>query len=262
MYFVVLLGMFIEEIKRLSPTKIVSLVPSITELLHYLQLEKETVGITKFCVHPKEWFKTKNRIGGTKNIDIEKIKTLQPTLIICSKEENVQEQVDELALFFPVLVTDVKNYEDALKMIREIGIITGKNFLAEKLITGISHSFSKNINFSKKALYLIWQNPYMTIGGDTFISTMMEKAGYKNIYSNEKRYPIIDAETIVELNPPFILLSSEPYPFKEKHIEALQTLLPKSNILLVDGEMFSWYGNRMLKAFPYFEQLAKQITKG
>ncbi len=254
--------MFIKEIKRLSPTKILSLVPSITELLHYLQLETETIGITKFCVHPNVWFKTKKHIGGTKNIDIEKVKLLQPTLIICSKEENVQAQVDELALLFPVLMTDVKNYEDALNMIKDIGIITAKDILANNLIIEIKRSFSNNILKTNKALYLIWQNPYMTIGGDTFISAMMKMAGFENIYNNKKRYPIIDLETIVQLNPPIILLSSEPYPFKEKHIKTLQTVLPKSYILLVDGEMFSWYGNRMLYAMPYFNQLVKQINKG
>jgi ABC-type Fe3+-hydroxamate transport system substrate-binding protein len=245
-----------------SPKRIVSLVPSITELLHYLELEEETIAITKFCVHPQTWFKSKTRIGGTKNINVEKIISLQPNLILCNKEENVQEQIDTLAITLPVYMCDVKNYEDALHMINSIGILTGKAIESTHLTKNIDITFQQsNIPFSKKikTAYLIWKEPYMTVGGDTFISSMMEKAGLENIYNNENRYPTKNIIDLQKDNPDIILLSSEPYPFKEKDIIELQKHFPNKPILLVNGEMFSWYGSRMLYAAEYFENLYKQI---
>jgi ABC-type Fe3+-hydroxamate transport system substrate-binding protein len=255
--------MFIHSISAptSSPKRIISLVPSITELLHYLQLEVETIAITKFCVHPPQWFKNKTRIGGTKNINTEKIISLQPDLILCNKEENVQAQIETLAASLPVYMCDVKTYDDALLMIKEIGILTAKEIEATKLIKNIDEAFyqNKTLYTTKiKTAYLIWQEPYMTVGGDTFISAMMEKAGLENIYKNENRYP---TKTISELqndNPELILLSSEPYPFKEEHIAELQAYFPKSIIVLADGEMFSWYGSRMLYAAQYFKELRVQ----
>lgn len=168
------------------------MVPSISELLHYFQLEDETIAITKFCVHPPKWFKNKIRIGGTKNIDIQKIISLQPDLILCNKEENIQAQIETLATPLPVYMCDVKTYDDALQMIKEIGILTSREIESAKLIKNIDDAFNQNkILFPKKikTAYLIWKEPYMTIGGDTFISDMMEKAGLENIYTNETRYP-------------------------------------------------------------------------
>jgi ABC-type Fe3+-hydroxamate transport system substrate-binding protein len=256
--------MFIHTISHpiLSPKRIISLVPSITELLHHFQLDHETIGITKFCVHPQTWFKNKTRIGGTKNINIEKIISLQPDLILCNKEENVQVQIETLAATLPVYMCDVKNYEDALQMIETIGILTNKSNESKQLIKNIEFSFQQsNISYSKKikTAYLIWKEPYMTVGGDTFISSMMEKAGLENIYNNEDRYPTKNIIDLQQDNPDIILLSSEPYPFKEKHIVELQQYFPNSAIVLIDGEMFSWYGSRMLYVAEYFKNLLKGI---
>jgi ABC-type Fe3+-hydroxamate transport system substrate-binding protein len=255
--------MFIHSIKPpiSSPKRIVSLVPSITELLHYLQLEEETVGITKFCVHPPSWFKNKTRIGGTKNIDIEKIISLQPDLVLSNKEENVQPQIETLATTLPVYMCDVKNYKDALEMIEAIGILTNKEIESKQLIKNIDAAFEQGKIFSTKKIntaYLIWKEPYMTVGGDTFISAMMEKAGLENIYCREDRYPTKSISDLQKDNPTLILLSSEPYPFKEKHIKELQQHFPNIRILLADGEMFSWYGSRMLYATEYFNDLLVQ----
>jgi ABC-type Fe3+-hydroxamate transport system substrate-binding protein len=228
------------------PKKIISLVPSITELLHYLTLEEETIAITK------------NRIGGTKNIAIDKIMALAPDLVLCNKEENVQAQIETLAASLPVYMCDVKTYEAALQMIRDIGILTGKEIVAQKLVKTIHETFEENkLRSSKKikTTYLIWNEPYMTIGGDTFISDMMDKAGLENIYNSETRYPTKTIKQLQDDNPALILLSSEPYPFKEKNIAALKAYFPKTKILLADGEMFSWYGSRMIFAAPYFKNL-------
>lgn len=254
--------MFLSTSSPFQPQRIISLVPSITELLFHLNLSTEVIGITKFCVHPPEWFQTKEKIGGTKNVQLEKIKTLQPDLIIASKEENIQEQVEILATRFPVYLTDVKNYEDAIKMIMNIGELTSKTKEAVAAISSIQSCFSsitKPNNFINTA-YLIWKDPYMTVGGDTFINDMLQKIGLQNIFNLQKRYPQILLKDLANLNPLLLLLSSEPYPFKEKHIKEIQACLPNAKVMLVDGEMFSWYGSRMKYMPSYFNKLLKEIT--
>jgi ABC-type Fe3+-hydroxamate transport system substrate-binding protein len=250
------------------PKRIVSLVPSQTELLYYLGLDKETVGITKFCIHPAAWFRSKTRVGGTKTINISTIKKLQPDLIIANKEENVKEQIEELAIDHNVLVTDVNTIAEALEMILNIGRLTGKEKAAEELILGIKNEFSKIIRPKQSipTAYLIWNKPYMTIGGDTFINDILSHAGLQNIFSDTKRYPEITVSQLRTKNCPqgtaceLVLLSSEPYPFKQKHIDELQAELPGVKIMLVDGEMFSWYGSRMLEAAGYLRLLVEELN--
>ena len=238
--------------------RIVSLVPSLTELLYDLGLDNEVAGITKFCVHPAIWFKTKERIGGTKNIDINKIKSLQPGLVIANKEENVKEQIEALQQFTRVYVSDVSNLDDALKMIADIGKLTSKEAKSSLIIKEIERKFLQlqQINQQKiPAAYLIWREPYMTVGGDTFINNMMQYCGFENVFKDQLRYPEMTVQILKELGCKILLLSSEPYPFKQKHIDELQPLLPGIKIVLVDGEMFSWYGSRLLLAADYFEEL-------
>jgi len=245
-----------------KPTRIISLVPSQTELLHFLELELETIGITKFCIHPSTWHREKTKIGGTKNLDIEKIISLEPDLIIANKEENVKEQVEKLALDFNVWVTDVNNLDDALQMIEDIGSITKKQSKATSLIHSIKNEFDENkyhLDVLKNVVYLIWKDPYMTIGGDTFINNMLLQAGYKNIFDNTLRYPEVSIELLQALKPEYIFLSSEPYPFSNKHLEELNAALTNSEILLVNGEMFSWYGPRLLQSANYFNQLRLKL---
>ncbi len=245
-----------------TPQRIVSLVPSQTELLHYLGLEVETIGITKFCVHPKEWFGSKIKVGGTKNLNIAAIKKIQPNLIIANKEENVKEQIEELAKDFNVLITNINTINDSLQMIRGIGKITNKEKAAAKLVDTIKKEFSKIILPCQiiPTAYLIWRNPYITIGGDTFINDMLKKAGFQNIFIDENRYPLVTVQQLQTANCQLLLLSSEPYPFKQKHIDELQMQLPKTKIILVDGEMFSWYGSRMLLMPPYLKGLLAAVN--
>ncbi len=246
------------------PKRIISLVPSQTELLHWLGLEDETIGITKFCVHPAAWFNGKTRIGGTKALDLEKIATLQPDLIIANKEENVKEQVESLAENFPVWITDVENLADAYSMITDIGRLTGKENEAGRLNELIALKFNNLIqlnytNNSIPAAYLIWTNPIMTVGGDSFISDMMKKAGFNNVFSNHQRYPETTVSELQALGCKLLMLSSEPYPFSQKHADELQKQLPGTRIILVDGEMFSWYGSRLLEAADYFIKLRADL---
>ena len=254
--------MFLHAPSPSHPKKIISLVPSITELLFDLNLSNRVVGITKFCVHPAQWFQTKEKIGGTKNVNFEKIRLIKPDLIIASKEENIQEQVEVLAKEFPVYLTDVTSYETGLKMINDIGAITSRVREATALITTIQLEFDSLLKLTQpiNAIYLIWKEPYMTVGGDTFIHNLLHKVGLQNIFSNQSRYPQITLEELPNLNPHLILLSSEPYPFKEKHVEEIQQFLPTAKVLLVDGEMFSWYGSRMQFMPAYFNKLLAGIT--
>jgi ABC-type Fe3+-hydroxamate transport system substrate-binding protein len=246
------------------PQRIVSLVPSQTELLYYLGLRDEVIAITKFCVHPEIWFRNKNRIGGTKNLSIEKIKSLNPDLILANKEENVKEQIEELKKYFPVWTSDIKNLDDALTMIGRVGELINKKVQSEKIIQEINFAFQHLSILTVKrkpqtVSYLIWQKPFMTIGKDTFINDMLAKCGFKNVFNSLTRYPEITADEIKNAQPDFIFLSSEPFPFKVKHIKELQIVSPASKIILVNGEFFSWYGSRMIKAADYFEKLIKEI---
>ena len=249
----------------MSAKRIVSLVPSITELLVDLGLETAIVGVTKFCVHPKHLRKNATIIGGTKNLRLEVIRQLQPDLILANKEENVREQVEALAAEFKVYTSDISNFDDALSMIKTVGELTDRLPEAEALITQINQAKSRfeavKPNNSKhyRTLYLIWQKPWMSVGGDTYISNMMQIACFENVCRDRQRYPELSDAVIQSLAPEVILLSSEPFPFTEKHISGLQKLLPEAAILLADGEMFSWYGSRLLQAFDYFTSLRLRI---
>ena len=247
-----------------SYTRIISLVPSQTELLYDLGLENEVIGITKFCVHPAKWYKNKLRIGGTKKVNNPLIKNLKPDLIIANKEENVKEQMEEVAQICDVFVTDVKNLKDAIKMINEVGILVGKTRQAQQIAKKVEKKFNKlqlEISSERKirSAYLIWKNPFMTIGGDTFINNMMENSGFENIFSAEERYPEITLDDL-KTNCELILLSSEPYPFRKKHLKEFRSQISTAKIFLVDGEMFSWYGSRLLKAPDYFIKLRKRLN--
>ena len=248
------------------PKKIVSLVPSQTELLHHLQLDTAVTGITKFCVHPSSWFKTKTRIGGTKSIDIPKIIALNPDLIIANKEENLQDEVEALAVHFPVWVTDVKDLHGSLQMILDVGELIGKSEEALELTKKIRQAFmawesrlQQMPRLHLNAAYLIWKDPYMSAGGDTFIHDMMMHAGFNNMFAASARYPTTSVQELQAGNCDVLLLASEPYPFSMKHAEALRAVLPGVKILLADGEIFSWYGSRLLQAPAYFEELHNRL---
>lgn len=242
------------------PRRIVSVVPSLTELLYALDLDEEVVGITKFCVHPVQWHQTKTRIGGTKNPNIETIKNLHPQIVIASKEENTADDVAALRRFVPVYVTDVKDLPTAQEAITAIASILDREEKGAALCKQIAVAFDALPSFAQlSAVYLIWQEPMMTVGGDTFIHSMMQHCGLKNSLADAQRYPQLTEEALVALSPKVLLLSSEPYPFKEKHVAHFKSLLPKTKVVLADGEMFSWYGSRLLHAPDYFKRLRKTL---
>ncbi|WP_017731196.1 helical backbone metal receptor [Nafulsella turpanensis] len=243
------------------PRRIISLVPSQTELLYSFGLEQEVVGLTKFCVHPAHLRKEKQVIGGTKNFHFDRIRALRPDLIIGNKEENYQEGIEELEKEFPVWMSDIFTLEDALQMVTQLGEITGRAERGAALAQEVNDKFNNLQAISPlSCLYFIWRKPYMVAGGNTFIDEMLQRCGFANVLKEQERYPELSAEDIRQLNPRLILLSSEPYPFGEKHVQEFRDLCPGAVIMTVDGEMFSWYGSRLLKAVPYFKQLQQEIS--
>jgi ABC-type Fe3+-hydroxamate transport system substrate-binding protein len=233
------------------PRRIVSVVPSQTELLYHLGLEEEVVGITKFCVHPEAWFRNKKRVGGTKTLDIDKIRELQPDLVIANKEENTKEDVLSLRGICPVWTSDIHSITEALSMIKEVGSLVGRASGADLLVREVESGFGQIRPFGLRSAYLIWKNPYMAAGGDTFISDMMRAAKLENVFANRSRYPEVKMEDLRTAGIELLLLSSEPYPFKMNDIEELNKVLPQTRIVIADGEMFSWYGSRM-REFPAY----------
>lgn len=258
---------FVDQLNRTvqlkkTPSRIVSLVPSQTELLIDLGLADKLVGITKFCIHPKDAVKSITKIGGTKNFNLEKIRFLKPDLIIANKEENEEIKLKELMSEFPVWISDIKNLDQAIDMIKKIGAVTEETEKANKLSLSISKKFFRfeSVRKTKKrVLYLIWKNPFMSINKDTFINDMIEKCGWQNMCSNYiNRYPTFNEEEIVKLKPDTVLLSSEPFPFKEKHIADIKKVFPESTITIVNGEAFSWYGSKLLTSTDYFSKLLNE----
>jgi ABC-type Fe3+-hydroxamate transport system substrate-binding protein len=246
-----------------TPKRIISLVPSQTELLYDLGLDNAVVGITKFCIHPNDWFITKNRVGGTKTVDLEKVAALKPDIIIANKEENTESEIKALQKLYPVYTSDIANLEESLEMIQQIGEIAAKENESIILIQKIQDEFKNLTAFTgekNKVLYLIWQDPYMSINQNTFINDMLNSSGFHNLIEGDKVYPAISENQINELNPDLIFLSSEPYPFKEKHLLEFKKQFLNARIVLVDGEYFSWYGSRLQNAPNYFKTLINGIS--
>lgn len=247
------------------PVRIVSLVPSITELLFDLKLGENIVGITKFCVEPKGFVENIPKVGGTKKIDISLILTLQPDIVVANKEENEKEQILELQKYVPVWVSNVENFDDSLDLIQRLGIIFKKEQVAKTLIEQILikkelflNKIKKSKFYNKSVLYFIWRKPYMVAGKQTFIGSILKLCCLRNLgeeIQTNSRYPTVNENILTKLNPDLIFLSTEPYPFKEKHIPEFQQLFPSSEIYIVRGDFFSWYGSRLLKSFDYFFQL-------
>lgn len=252
-----------EVILNAAPRRIVSIVPSQTELLFDLGLEREIAGITKFCIHPAEKIKSAAKIGGTKKLNIELIRKLKPDLIIANKEENSREDIELLMKDYPVWISDIVTLEDALKMIKSIGHLTSRQHQAEAIAQNISGEFDK-LNKEQKAsmplsaAYFIWKEPYMAAARETFIDDMLKRMGLANAFQ-QARYPVLTEEIVRNAKPDVIFLSSEPYPFREKHIEEFQSLCPEAKIHLVDGEAFSWYGSRLQSTPAYLKRLLIEI---
>lgn len=242
------------------PKRIVSLVPSQTELLFDLGLESSIVGITKFCVHPNHFLKNKTIVGGTKQVSFNKIKALNPDIILCNKEENSKEMIDELENLAPVHLSDIYTISDCLELINMYGILFSVESQAENLIDTIKGEQQNFQDFIKaqpklKTVYFIWKTPWMVAAKHTFINALMLVAKFENHFQNLERYPEINLEKNIDDKVEVIMLSTEPFPFKEEHVNAMKINYPKAKVFLVDGELFSWYGSRLTKSFEYLKSL-------
>ncbi|MDX1911277.1 MAG: helical backbone metal receptor [Saprospiraceae bacterium] len=244
------------------PRRIVSLVPSQTEFLAALGLDAEVVGITKFCIRPSAWFKEKTSVGGTKTIHYQRVADLHPDLILGNKEENQQDQILQLASHFPVWMSDISTLENALDMMRSVGELSGKQMIANDIAAKVEVRFAELLSTPHtplRAAYLIWRKPYMVAAAGTFIDDMLQYAGLVNVFSDRARYPEVSAGELASAAPEVLLLSSEPYPFAVKHQSELQEICPNARIRLVDGELFSWYGSRLLEAPDYFRRVRETL---
>ena len=242
------------------PRRVVSLVPSQTELLADLGLDAEVVGLTRFCVHPEGWKARKAIVGGTKNLRLDRIAALRPDLVLANREENERAQVEAVAATgIPVYVTDVATVADALAMIRAVGRLVDRAAPAEALADEIEAGFAVlGAAEPVRAAYFIWRRPWMAAGGDTFIADVMRRAGFVNVFDDRTRYPDVTPEAVGAARPDVLLLSSEPYPFRPEHAAELEAATGVPAVL-VDGEPFSWYGSRMRLAPPYLRALRARL---
>lgn len=242
------------------PKRIISLVPSQTELLVDLGLESSIVGITKFCVHPIHLKEEKVVVGGTKQVNFDKIKHLKPDIILCNKEENTKEMIQELEKIATVHISDIYTIEDTLELIQLYGELFSKKMTAIAMIKDISKKKLEFEDFIKDkprrtAAYFIWKGPWMVAARQNFIDELLRLNRFENYYGDQSRYPEVVLDASLPENSELVLLSSEPFPFKDEHIHQIKPFFPNATILVVDGEMFSWYGSRLLRAFDYFKTL-------
>jgi len=250
---------------KTPPKRIISLVPSQTELLCDLGLENELVGITKFCVHPYHLKATKTIVGGTKKVDFDKIKALQPDFILCNKEENTYAFLPELEKIAPTYFSDVNSIKDSINLITDLGNMLNRRTESSNLIAKINFKLNDFKNFIKdkpnrKIAYFIWANPWMVAGNDTYINEMLKLNKFENIYANMSRYPKIEIDRIRhDGDPDVIILSSEPFPFKDEHAMEIGNYTNRTITVFGDGELFSWFGSRILHSFDYFKELHAKL---
>ncbi|MDA8595056.1 helical backbone metal receptor [Flavobacteriaceae bacterium] len=247
------------------PKRIVSLVPSITELLVDLNLEDELLGITKFCTYPRHLKKTKTIVGGTKEVHIDKIKTLQPDLIICNKEENTKEIVMEAEKIAPVFVCDLKEVDENPSLFLSIGKLTHRNFEARNLVDKFNFARDQFEQFIKteperSVAYFIWAKPWMVAGSQTYINSVLKLNHFKNVYANLERYPVVEIKKFrMQGDADYVLFPDEPFPFKDEHAFELGRFTHHAKTVFIDGSYFSWYGSRSIKAFKYFKEVIKSL---
>ncbi|MCY1522733.1 Vitamin B12-binding protein [compost metagenome] len=246
------------------PKRIISLVPSQSELLFDLCLNEEVVGITKFCIHPVEKFASCTKVGGTKKLKIDVIRALQPDLIIGNKEENTRNDIELLMEEFPVWMSDIHDLDEAMVAIGMIGELVDRSpeaaYINHLIAAGFTDLGRLSVQKNKplRVAYVIWKSPYLFAGRNTFIDDIIRRIGWTNIIT-ENRYPELDPEVLKARDCNVVCLSSEPYPFNELHIDEIQSVLPAAKVVLVDGEMFSWYGSRLVKAVQYLFQLQNEF---
>lgn len=244
------------------PRRVVSLVPSQTELLFALGVGDRVAGVTRYCTRPADALAGRARVGGTKKFDFRAIEALDPDLVIGNKEENYQDGIERLRQRYPVWMSDIYDLDDALEMIAQVSRMVDAAESGDQLIARIQERFAAlRAAASLRAAYLIWRKPYMAVGGRNFIDHLLGRAGLTNVFGGRERYPEVSADELREARPDVVLLSSEPFPFTEDHRAEFETLLPGVRALLVDGTLCSWYGSRLLETPAYLEDLGRRAAR-
>lgn len=249
--------------------RIVSLVPSITELLFSLGLQENLVGRTGFCVHPKGQVRRVSKVGGTKTVDVPKVKKLGATHLIVNVDENPRPVVEEIAQFVPnVVVTHPIEPEDNIRLYRLLGGIFGRESKAEELATAFIRELANTRDAARefdreKVLYLIWRSPWMTVSRATYISRMLDLVGWETVPEQaHSRYPSVELTPQTMRDVDVVLLSTEPYSFADRHIDEIRAELPLQShpqITLIDGGMTSWYGSRAIEGLRYLRELRRAL---
>lgn len=241
------------------PRRIISLVPSLTELLFDLGLEEQIVGVTDYCWAPPDKIGRAAKIGGPKKFDFNVIRGLDPDLAIGDKEENYKDGVLQLRESTPVWLSDVRSLEDALEMIEGVGELVDRFENARQLVDEIRTNFECLPPFPfLRTAYLVWKEPFLAAGGDCFINDMLLRCGFKNIFQDRPRYPEVSLDEIREAE--LILLPCEPCDFQPEDIKLLSRECPAARILEVDGTMFCWYGSRLKAAPGYYQSLRERLA--
>lgn len=249
-------------VDRRTPPRIVSLVPSVTELLCELGLTRWLVGRTGFCIHPAEELAAIAKVGGTKDVNIEKIRKLGATHLVVNIDENEKPTVDTLAAFIPhIIVTHPQQPLDNLALYRLLGGIFDASARAEDLCTQFQAELDATLAMPqrerRRVLYCIWQDPWMTVSRTTYIAQMLALIGWEQWehVGSAARYPVFEWAPAVLAHIDEVLLSTEPYRFTQEHVDALERQLGKP-VTLVDGEMLSWYGSRAIQGLRALRALA------
>jgi ABC-type Fe3+-hydroxamate transport system substrate-binding protein len=241
-------------------SRIVSLVPSITELLCELGLADQIVGRTGFCIHPRQIVRRIPKVGGTKSVDIEKVRALEPTHVIVNIDENEKPTADAIAQFVPhLVVTHPLAPLDNLALYRQMGDVFDVKDEAERLCAEFSVAYAAATSNSyppRSVLYLIWKKPWMTVSRDTYISRTLALFGMQTFPAeSDARYPELASISGMEIDE--VLLPSEPYPFRARDVAAITTLTGKP-VRMIDGEMTSWYGSRAIRGLAYLADFARR----
>lgn len=239
--------------------RIVSLVPSITELLCALGLDDQLVGRTGFCIHPWETLRTVPKVGGTKDVKLERVRALEPTHVVVNVDENRRQDAEALAEFVPnVVVTHPQAPRENLGLYRQLGGVFGREAEAERLCAEFERAYAEASAPAyppRDVLYLIWREPWMTVAPETYVSRTLAFFNWNTQpVECSERYPEIELGELVGVER--VLLSSEPYHFKEHHIAEVTTALPGAEVSLIDGEMTSWYGPRAIAGLRYLAEYA------
>lgn len=247
--------------------RIVSLCPSLTELVFDLGRGEDLVGVTEYCVHPAEGVEHVEKVGGTKSPDIDRIVELVPDIVLLNEEENRRE--DEAALAAEgvrCLTTFPRNAPETAEMVRTIGEALEREDEAERIARDIEVRTARAVDAAKgvpavRWAYLIWRKPYMTVSSDTFASSLLEQAGGRNVFGEHSvRYPEIAVEDLAAADPELVLLCTEPFPFADKHVAELAeaTGLDPERFVIANGEYLSWHGSRTPDGVDYAAELIRE----